>query len=461
MTVGLLLPHQLFENLPFKSKDLLLYEDPLFFKQFAFHKSKLFFHIASMSAYAEEKGATIIKDLGQLSKAQTVEIIDPVDDWALKRLKKYPLKIYPSPSFLLTNQEVEQSIGDSKNPRMSTFYANQRVKLQLLVDEEERPRGGKWSFDAENRKRLPKGCPIPPLPTMSRSQHTEIAHERIKEEFAQNPGEIAHLYPTTHAEAKEWLRAFISERLEGFGPYEDFISKDETFLFHSALSPLLNSGLLTPHEVIEAVRDIDIPLNSLEGFIRQIIGWREFVRGIYCIHGRSERTSNFFNFKRPLPHSFWEASTGIDPVDGAIQKVLKTGYCHHIERLMVLGCFMLLCEIDPNAVYNWFMELFIDAYDWVMVPNVYGMSQFADGGIFATKPYICGSNYILKMSDYKKGPWCEIWDGLYWRFIDRNRPLFEKNPRSSMMVRQLEKMPQERKERLYAAAEEFLSHRLI
>lgn len=279
---------------------------------------------------------------------------------------------------------------------------------------------------------------------------------RIAKEFPSNPGQVAHLYPTTHAEAKAWLAAFIKERLDAFGPYEDFISQDATFLFHSALSPLLNTGLLTPRDVIDAVRDVAAPLNSLEGFIRQVIGWREFVRGIYVMYGRFERTHNFFKFTRSLPRSFWEASTGIEPVDGAIRKVLKTGYCHHIERLMVLGCFMLLCEIDPDEVYRWFMELFIDAYDWVMVPNVYGMSQFADGGLFATKPYICGSNYIVKMSDYKKGPWCEIWDGLYWRFIDHHRSLFEKNHRSSMIVRQLDKMSAERKERLFTAAEHFL-----
>jgi len=461
MQAGLLLPHQLFENLPFQSERLFLYEDPLFFEQFTFHKSKLFFHCASMSAYAEKKGAKIIRDLDVLKAATVVEIIDPIDDWALQRLSKLPIKIHTSPGFLLTDKEVKKSLVKARNPRMSAFYADQRVKFQLLLDENKKPLGGKWSFDAENRKRLPKGLPIPALQSPSPSKHTKAAEQRIGIDYVNNPGKVAHLYPTTHEEAKAWLKSFVTERLESFGPYEDFISKEETFLFHSALSPLLNTGLLTPHEVIDALGSVDAPLNSTEGFIRQVIGWREFIRGIYVLHGGFERTHNFFNFHRPLPKSFWDGTTGIDPVDNAIRKVLNTGYCHHIERLMVLGCFMLLCEIDPSAVYTWFMELFIDAYDWVMVPNVYGMSQFADGGLFATKPYLCGSNYILKMSDYKKGPWCEIWDGLYWRFIDRQRSLFERNHRSSMMVRQLDKMPQERKDRLFNAAEQYINHHLI
>src|SRR5690606_27559035 len=201
----------------------------------------------------------------------------------------------------------------------------------------------------------------------------------------------------------------------------------------------------------------DIPLNSLEGFIRQIIGWREFIRGLYETVGRQQRTCNFWRFKRAIPESFYTGETGIEPVDTTVKKVLDTGYCHHIERLMILGNFMLLCEFDPDAVYQWFMELFIDAYDWVMVPNVYGMSQFADGGLMATKPYISSSNYILKMSHYKSAPWCEVWDGLYWRFIAKHQLAFIKNPRTSMMVKQLEKMDKQKKERLFNAADRFLN----
>ena len=223
---------------------------------------------------------------------------------------------------------------------------------------------------------------------------------------------------------------------------------------------MLNTGLLTPQEVIDDtlifISEHEIPLNSSEGFIRQIIGWREFIRGIYEVAGRKERTMNFWKFEREIPKEFYTAETGIKPLDQTIKKVLKTGYCHHIERLMILGNFMLLCEFHPDAVYRWFMEMFIDAYDWVMVPNVYGMSQFADGGLMATKPYISGSNYILKMSDYKKGSWTDIWDALFWRFMHVHRDFFTRNPRLGMLVRTFDKMPESKRNKQLETAEDFL-----
>ena len=200
----------------------------------------------------------------------------------------------------------------------------------------------------------------------------------------------------------------------------------------------------------------NIPLNSLEGFIRQIIGWREFMHGMYLYKGRFSRTQNFFNFNRKIPKSFYDGTTGIPPIDETIQKVLKNDYCHHIERLMILGNFMLLCEFDPKEVYRWFMELFIDAYDWVMVPNIYGMSQFADGGTFATKPYLSGSNYIKKMSDYQLGDWDEICDALFWSFVNKQKEFFKTNPRVSMMYYSLQKMDEEKKERHFKNAQQFL-----
>ncbi len=223
---------------------------------------------------------------------------------------------------------------------------------------------------------------------------------------------------------------------------------------------MMNVGLLSPNEVLdEAIQFAgknSVPFNSLEGFVRQILGWREFIRGVYITKGTAERTNNFWNFKRKIPASFWNGTTGIAPVDITIKKVLATGYCHHIERLMVLGNFMLLCEFDPDEVYKWFMELFIDSYDWVMVPNVYGMSQFADGGLMATKPYISGSNYLMKMSDYPKGEWQLIWDGLFWNFLNKHREFFLKNPRLSMLVKTFDKMSEEKRSVHLRAATDYL-----
>jgi deoxyribodipyrimidine photolyase-related protein len=283
----------------------------------------------------------------------------------------------------------------------------------------------------------------------------------VKNQFPDNYGTIDDFnYPVTHADARAAVHFFLREKLCSFGTYQDAIHNQETFLFHSVLTPVLNTGLLTPQYIMEETLQFaaknKVALNNLEGFIRQIIGWREFMRGMYDKEGVFQRTRNFFGFHRKIPACFYTASTGIAPVDDSIRKVLKHGYCHHIERLMVLGNFMLLCEFHPDEVYRWFMELFVDAYDWVMVPNVYGMSQYADGGLITTKPYISSSNYILKMSNYKKGSWCRIWDALFWRFIIANREVFENNHRMSMMVALTDKMPAKKRNQYVTEAEKFL-----
>jgi deoxyribodipyrimidine photolyase-related protein len=222
----------------------------------------------------------------------------------------------------------------------------------------------------------------------------------------------------------------------------------------------LNIGLLHPNELVSMAIAIgteqQLGMNNIEGFVRQVMGWREYIRAVYQIQGVSARKRHFWNHHRPLPKQFWQGQTGIEPIDQMVLGLKETAYAHHIERLMVAGNFMLLCEIDPDDVYRWFMELFIDAYDWVMVPNVYGMSQFADGGMMSTKPYISGSNYLLKMSNFEKGAWCPIWDGLYWRFIQKHRAFFLKNPRSAMMVRQWDKMDSEKQRQHLVLAEGFL-----
>lgn len=227
------------------------------------------------------------------------------------------------------------------------------------------------------------------------------------------------------------------------------------------LTPALNIGLLSPAEVIERAivfgEENNIPINSTEGFIRQILGWREFIRAVYVREGSLIRTTNHFEHHNSIPESFWQGTTGILPVDNVISSISRYSYSNHIERLMIIGNFMLLCEFDPDEVYLWFMTFYIDAYDWVMVPNVYGMSQYAAGGVMSTKPYISGSNYILKMSNYKKGDWCDTWDALYWSFIEKHRVEFSKNPRMSMMVRQLDKIGNERKTKIFKDRDKFLN----
>ncbi|MGC9311861.1 MAG: FAD-binding domain-containing protein, partial [Sediminispirochaetaceae bacterium] len=281
----------------------------------------------------------------------------------------------------------------------------------------------------------------------------------IESTFPDHPGDTGGFYlPTTRSQAKEWMNTFFTERYHQFGPYEDAIHHNEVLGFHSLLSPLLNIGLLLPEEVLSRALEADVPLPSTEGFIRQIIGWREFIRGVY--HTRESR-GNYFGHRRRLTEAWYAGTTGLPILDDTIRKVLRYGYVHHIERLMVLGNLMLLCEIDPDEVYRWFSELFIDADDWVMIPNVYGMSQYADGGVFATKPYIASSRYLLKMSTYRRGPWCDVIDGLYWRFVSLHREVFERNPRMKMMTSWLDKMDAERFNFIVKQAEDFISQNTL
>ena len=349
--------------------------------------------------------------------------------------------------FLTPDDWMEETMGKMKKPFMKTFYEAQRKRMDVLMDGD-RPEGGKYSFDVENRKKFPKTVQIPEPYFPPACDEVISAEKWVKERF---PDALGHgqrfSYGTSREDALEALELFVQERFQLFGDYEDAMSVNHRVAFHSVLTPYLNIGLLTPQEVVDRLLECEeVPLNSREGFIRQVIGWREFMRIIYLKYGTFERKENFWKFTRKIPKSFYDGTTGIEPIDHVIQTLHDDAYCHHIERLMVLGNFMMLCRFDPDEVYRWFMEFFIDAYDWVMVPNVYGMSQFADGGIFATKPYLSGSNYVRKMSDFKKGPWCDVWDGLFWTFVEDHKEFFLKNYRMAQMARLHDRMSEEKKQ---------------
>jgi deoxyribodipyrimidine photolyase-related protein len=461
-------------------RSVFLIEDALYFLQYRFHRQKLLLHRASMRAhaaflqpiavtvtYVEAADAptmdSVVRQIVRTSRI--LHYIDPVDDWLQRRLQRAAtvhrceLVRYDTDMFL-NDSAMLQKHFDKPRLSMAGFYSAERKRLGILVSRG-RPVGGRWSLDADNRKRLPAKIALPPEPVAADNPFITEAHQYVDRHFGSNPGALdGASYPVTHADAKRWLATFLKQRLAQFGPYEDAIAARHSVLFHSVLTPVLNTGLLTPREVVDATLAHadrhDVPLNSLEGFLRQIIGWREYVRGSYEFHGRVQRTRNGWNHHRPLPSSFWTGSTGIEPIDTVIARILKTGYAHHIERLMVMANFMLLCEFSPDDVYRWFMEMFIDAYDWVMVPNVYGMGLHADGGVMMTKPYISASSYVLRMSDFKRGPWCDVWDGLFWRFIDKHRDFFSANPRLSVMVRNLERMDRAKLQQHIAVAEEFL-----
>ena len=480
------LPHQLFiEHLDADRQTVLVLVEPdLFFRQYSFHRQKLVLHRSTMRAFADrlaERGFTtsyvatsaerpseegLAATLRELDVTQ-VEVFDVVDDWLAQKVDRVcrdvdaELEVLETPGFLTSRAEIVETFDGEKQPRMQHFYERQRRRLDLLMDGD-RPAGGRWSFDTENRKKLPRGIALPNPPGATRSDHVRDALAWVEQEFPDNPGNTTgYRWPTTHRQAENWLETFLAERFDTFGPYEDAIAAEEPWLFHSVLSPMINIGLLDPRHVVERAvahaeeHDVDLP--SVEGFVRQVIGWREYMRASYVVHGRAMRTKNLLGLTRELDTGWWDGSTGLDPVDVVIARVLEHGYAHHIERLMVLGNAMLLLRIDPDEVYEWFMTLFVDAYDWVMVPNVYAMSQFAAGELITTKPYVSGSNYLQKMSDFGPGEWREGWDALYWQFVADHRAGFEANPRSSFAVKTYDRMDDERRRRLAEVAVRWLA----
>lgn len=488
-TAFILFPNTLFADVaPLLGCDVVyLVEEYLFFKQYPFHKQKIIFHRASMKAYEKyltDKGVPIcyLSSFESFSDSRLmvsylktqgigkISVYHPCDDWLQQRLTKacsqnsVELHMIENPLFLNTTAFVTDYRSHRNKYLQTDFYIQQRKLRKILVDDSDLPLNGKWSFDADNRHKYPRGKKTPPMQRVTLTAwHTE-AETYVETYFSSNHGKADRscYYPIDHAQAEAALGDFFTNRFDEFGAYEDAILKDEMYLHHSVLSPLLNTGLLLPGDVIQkAIAYADqhhVPFNSLEGFVRQLLGWREFIRMVYLREGRMQRTRNYWGFKRKIPHCFYTATTGIGPIDNTIRKLKRSGYSHHIERLMLLSNFMLLCEFDPDDVYKWFMEMYIDAYDWVMVPNVYGMAQFADGGLMCTKPYISGSNYVFKMSDYNKdNNWSDIWDALFWRFMHVHRSFFLQNPRLGMLVNTFDKWHDSRKHTMLQLANDFLA----
>ncbi len=484
--IGLIFPHQLFNNHPILDhcEKVYLIEDSLFFgdkhTKLKFHTQKILFHRASMKSYetylkdqeidvtyiTHNPEKTIIDVLNEINPEQVV-CVDPTDYLLERRLQRYMgenLTLLPSPLFINTREENKQWYEQHPKYFMQEFYKYQRRKLNILLESDGTPTGERWSFDDENRKKISKSeIPnIPAEPENNENEYVDEARDYVIQNFADNYGSIERFwYPVTHAEAQEWLQQFLTIRFDTFGIYEDAMVSDHSVLYHSVLSPLLNVGLLEPMDVVNQALAFaekqNIPINSLEGFIRQIIGWREYIRMLYEHEGTKMRNNNNWNHVRKLGAEYWTGHTGIDPIDESIGRILKTGYAHHIERLMLHGNFLFLNEIQPDDTYKWFMEMFIDSYDWVMVPNVYGMTQNTSRGLMTTKPYISGSNYISKMSNYKKGLWNEIWDSLYWSFIIKHLDYLKKNGRMFFVTNRANKFTDEQKEIYEKTKQEFYS----
>ena len=455
------------------------------------HKHKLILFLSSMRKYASELKSkkfnvtyyqlnkkninlTYEDKLSEFIKSKNISEINMFeveDKFFEKRIlrfcKKNNIKInfLESPMFLNTRSDFKKYLSKVKKPFMATYYKQQRIEKNILMNGD-KPIGEKWSFDEENRKKIPDNILIPSMPNFTEDADVKDVKKTVDDFFPNHPGNVSSYWlGSSRKDALKTLDVFIKDKIINFGDYEDAVKKNSPFLLHSVLSPYLNVGLITPKEIIKKILDTGknkkIPLNSLEGFIRQVIGWREFMRGIYQNYDDKLENTNFFNHQRKLTDDWYNGTTGIDPIDDAIKDVNKYGYAHHIIRLMHLSNVMTLSQLHPKEIYKWFMEMFVDSSDWVMSPNVFGMGTFSDGGIFSTKPYICGSNYIIKMSNYKKGSWSDIVDGLYWNFIHINKDILEKNPRMGMVMMSYRKLKEDRKDYLLKIANEFIAKKTI
>ncbi len=486
-TLWIIFGNQLFPVAALKKinvRRVFMAEDDALCTHFKYHKQKLVLFLASMRRYAEElreAGVQVhYEALSADSKRQTYEekverhlraspaaalrCFEIEDKFMETRMRLFaakhtlPLGIERSLMFLTPRDSFRDYLVSQRKPFMKTFYQWQRQRLKVLVDAEGKPAGGKWSFDTENRKKLPKSVVVPVLPVVAQGDVVRAVSKLVDQRFATHPGQVENFWlPTSRAEALRWLDSFLEDRFANFGAYEDAMTTRHDSLFHSVLTPALNMGLLLPHEVVkkalETAEKRNVPMASLEGFVRQVIGWREFVRGIYQSYSDEQDSKNFFGHTKKLTSAWYEGTTGIAPLDTVIHRVQRLGWCHHIERLMVLSNLMLLCEVDPREVHRWFMEMFVDSSDWVMGPNVYGMGQFSDGGIFATKPYIGASNYLLKMSDFRRGDWCEEVDALFWSFLAKHSEFFRRNPRMNMLLKHWEKRTEPQRREILRRAE--------
>ena len=366
-----------------------------------------------------------------------------------------PVEIRDDDRFLCSRAEFNRIAGHGRKLLMETFYRGMRRRTGYLMDAENEPEGGRWNFDAENRKLLPRGVTLPERPAFAPDGITKEVLALVQKRFGNHFGRLDGFdYPVTREDARAYLGWFVREALPGFGSYQDAMRQGEPLLFHSHLSALINCGMLMAAECCEAAvaayHKGDAPLNAVEGFVRQLIGWREFIRGVYWREMPSYGDRNELNAHRPLPDFFWTGETDLNCLRQAIAETRDNAYAHHIQRLMVLGNFCLIAGIEPKAVQEWYLVVYHDAYEWVEMPNVVGMILYADGGLFATKPYAASGNYIHRMSNYcehcrydvkqRQGEEACPFNYLYWDFVARNRQRFTANPRTRQTVSTLDRM---------------------
>ena len=462
------------------------------------HKKKLAFIFAAMRAFAGE-----LRGLGW--KVDYVRLDDPANtgsltgelaraiarhkpgaviateaaEWRVLEMQEgwrespgVEVDIRPDRRFVCSREEFAAWAQGRKQLRMEYFYREMRRKTGLLMDGGE-PAGGQWNFDHDNRKPAKADLFMPQPVRVAPDENTRVVLAMVAERFADNFGDLDPFwFPVTRADSQKAVQRFLKEALPRFGDFQDAMLRGEKFLYHALLSPLINVGLVDPLELCRQAeaeyRAGRAPLNAVEGFIRQIIGWREYVRGIYWLGMPGYTARNELGATRPLPWMYWSGETNMACMGAAIGQTKEEAYAHHIQRLMVTGNFALLAGIDPHQTHEWYLAVYMDAFEWVEAPNTIGMSQFADGGWLASKPYAASGAYIDRMSDYcsgcrykvkaRTGPGACPFNALYWDFLNRHRKRFERNPRMAQMYRTYDRVAESERSAIQTHAARFLAH---
>ncbi len=465
---------------------VILIESSNYVKQRLYHQQKLILVWSAMRHFAEELKA----DNWQVTYEITADFVTPLKAWIeqhqITELQlttpcdrpfekliasldlNCQITFLPDNHFLWERKEFIEWASDRQRLLMEDFYRASRKKFQVLMDGK-KPVGGKWNYDKDNRKPPKKELYTPPPLTFEPDTITQEVIDRVKQEKFSGYGKIKSFnWAVTRQQALEVLGYFVAECLPQFGTYQDAMVTGEYTMWHGLISPYLNLGLLEPMEVIDAIETAyyqqELPLNCVEGFIRQVMGWREYMHGIYHFQDENYSQNNWFEHHQPLPEFFWNAEkTEMNCLHQCLTQVEETGYAHHIQRLMVLSNFALISGISPQEIENWFHSAFIDAYDWVMQTNVIGMGQFADGGILASKPYAASANYINKMSDYcssckynkrdRTGDKACPFNFFYWDFLLRHQDKLRSLGRMNLVLSHLKKISAAEAESIQALAD--------